>query len=391
MKSLFWCYMVDVSVVKCNDYDIFNVKRSLKKSFDLIGGIGKFVKKDESVLLKCNLLASAKKERAVTTHPAFVEALIILLRESGIRKIAIGDSPGLESAEQVAKSVGLYEVCKKNKVEIIDLKTSGTKVSEKNRRIKRFTLAKELDNFDRIINLPKMKTHSLTVFTGAVKNLFGCVPGRVKAGFHVRLQHPLEFSDMLIDLYDTIKPDLSIMDAIVGMEGNGPYSGIPKKVGLILASENAIALDRIACSIFSLKNVPLFKAALSRGIKESVMDNIDIKGENLKDVSLKEVKHAKISIITKLPSFITKTFQKILFRYPSVNACNCISCGKCKKMCPADAIKIEPEEKTDKKVPHFDYRKCIRCYCCHEICPKEAIVLKKPLLLKIYYLFHRDD
>lgn len=373
--------MVVVSIQRCKDYELEKVKRSIKTGLDDIGGLDKLLKKSDSVFLKPNLLAARAVKNAVTTNPRVVEAVIILLREFGVKKIALGDSPAIDSVHTALKASGISDICKRYDVEIVELKTHKAVFEKKNHQMKRFVIAKELERFDKLINLPKLKTHSFTMYTGAVKNMFGCIPGKLKVGLHLKLQLPLPFSDMLLDLHNVIRPDINIMDGVIGMEGNGPGSGIPRKMSSILVSKDALALDRVASEILTLKKVPLFIAAHRRGLVNYDLKNIVIKGNSIEDMRLKKVKLPKTTLLLKLPHQLVNSMRNHIFKYPVVVHENCISCGKCEEMCPAGAIKLK--ESSGKKVPVFDYSKCIRCYCCHEVCPAKAIELKKPLLFRL--------
>jgi uncharacterized protein (DUF362 family)/Pyruvate/2-oxoacid:ferredoxin oxidoreductase delta subunit len=375
--------MERVSIIKCREYELSKVKEAISDSLDKIGGISRFISKDDSVLLKPNILGGRDPKKAITTHPVFFEAVIHVLKDYGVKKIALGESPAISTASHATKSSGLYEVCKRNGVKIVDfVKHKNVKID--NPKVKQFVIAKELEQFDKIINLPKMKTHALTLFTGAVKNLFGCIPGTIKAGWHVRFQMPEPFVEMLLELWQIIKPDLNIMDGIVGMEGNGPAGGDPRRFGLILASKNPLALDTVATEILGLKNVPLQKIGKQMGFKEAELDDVEVFGEKIADV---RVHNVKLPSTFLLPRYVMGLFKNLSYSYPYALPDKCIGCGKCNEICPVDAITMKSNSKVGHKVPQYDYKKCIRCYCCHEICPVKAIGLKDPFLRKIINIF----
>lgn len=361
-----------VSIQDCNSYD--NVKQVIEKGLKDIGGLNKFIDKNDRVLLKPNLLMSKKPEDSVTTHPSIIEALILILKEHNITKIGVGDSPAVESTEKVLKSSGIYDVCIKHNVKIIDFKKEKTILKKSNKILKKVLLSEEALKFDKIINLPKMKTHSFTTFTGATKNMFGMIPGKSKLVFHMKHKDPLEFCDMLLDLNNIIKPTLNIMDGIVGMEGNGPSGGEPRNFNKIIVGEDAIAVDAIACDFLGIRKVPIVTVAKKRKLIGSKLENIDVIGSYQK---LTNVKYPEIGFISSVRGLFTLA-RKYIAKYPIVIPEVCISCAKCNEICPADAIQMK--KVSDKTIPVFDYKKCIRCYCCHEICPVKAIDLKKPIL-----------
>lgn len=288
------------------------------------------------------------------------------------------DSPaGFLKFSQAAGSTGIAKVCKEEKAKIIDLETSRPVNNAKNHVIKKFVLAAELKNFDVIINAPKLKTHSLTVYTGAVKNLYGCVPGTIKMGYHAKFKDEHVFSDLLLDLYQTIMPDLTIMDAIVGMEGNGPMSGDPIKLGFVAASDDALALDAVITNC--------------AGIYSKVPINYLAKKRKWDSVNLKKIKvlGIKKKFKLKLGDIHSYALARIFLRYfkglrnfilakPYCDHDKCIHCENCVKFCPAGAITMV------KGFPEFDYKKCIRCYCCHEVCPANAIYLKKNWFVRTF-------
>lgn len=363
-----------IGLERCEAYKLEEVQASMKKALNHIGGIGKFISKTDSVLLKPNLLSAKTPDETVTTHPVFVEAIVILLKEHGINKIGLGDSPAIDSTEKALEMSGLHDVCERHGVKMHSFKDSESVHRKENRIVKKFNIAKEVSAYSKMINLPKMKTHSFTMYTGATKNIFGCISGTSKALFHVRHRDPLEFSEMLLDLYETIRPDLNLMDGIIGMEGDGPAGGEARKFGVIIAGRDAIAVDRCATDIMRLKRVPLLIAARKRYWGKRA-EEIKVQGETIRSVEAKDVKSPQGSLLSGA-SGLMGTMHRVIARRPEVIPESCISCGKCDKVCPADAIHIEGRAK---RLPVFDYKKCIRCYCCHEVCPVKAISLRRRL------------
>jgi ferredoxin len=234
---------------------------------------------------------------------------------------------------------------------------------------------------DKIINIPKIKTHMMTVYSGAVKNFFGIIPGSYKAEYHLKFENKMDFADLLIDICSFSKPVLTVMDAVVGMEGYGPTAGNPKKVGLVLASVNPYELDDVAARIIGLKptEVPTIIKSRERGL---LGDEICIAGPPIEEVLVKDFKKPTrqyefnfYNIL--LPKFLRKRLERFIKPRPVFKTKQCKSCGACLRSCPPGAIKME----NGKPVVKLD--QCIRCFCCHELCNYEAIKIKKPWFLKL--------
>jgi uncharacterized protein (DUF362 family)/NAD-dependent dihydropyrimidine dehydrogenase PreA subunit len=378
-----------VSLVKCSDYDKTKVIQAIEKSIEHLGGITNLIKKDTRVFLKVNLLSGAKPEQAVTTHPVFVYALAKVLKDSGAR-VVIGDSPnaGIPYRESALKQVytksGLIDAAKEAGAEL-NYDTSTIAVSYKEGSlIKQYNAIKPAINADVLISVAKGKTHGFTYITGAVKNMFGIIPGFEKAGYHAKLQTLDRFATMLVDIYESSKPELSFMDAITCMEGDGPGSGDPKQVRVILASRNAHALDTVFCDIIGIdyRKIPTLNEAISRKLLD--LDNLEIHGVPVSEVQVKQFKMPATlgagdglvvsGIIQKLAKPL---FKNAFVVKPIILKINCVGCGVCVKGCPMNAIELVQGKAV------IDYSKCIRCYCCHEFCPHHSIDLHKSLLYKL--------
>lgn len=364
-----------VSVVKCNSYSQNEVDNAVKKAVDLIGGIN--IKKGSTVLLKPNILGSHKPEEYITTHPSVVEAVCKLLKNKKL-KLIIGDSAGMGIAggtKAAMITAGMGKIADKYKAKLIPLESAKCKViqNKNSRFLKTINISCIPLEADYIINLPKLKTHTLMRYTGAVKNMFGTVPGGSKTHYHRIAAEEEKFAHLLLDVYRNVIPQLNIMDGVYGIEGNGPGTGGKKrKAGIILASKNAFALDFVASKIigFNPLDIKTNKLALQRNIFDG---KIDVLGE--KNISVNFKKPVKIEGM--FPKFIADWVFKQVVAYPEINNDKCKICMICVKVCPAKTIKMKD------KYP-FVYRKnCINCYCCHELCPYNAINLKRSFIIDI--------
>ncbi|MEM2121827.1 MAG: DUF362 domain-containing protein [Candidatus Woesearchaeota archaeon] len=369
-----------VGVFKCDSYDsekIYNIiKKGLKEiNFDF----SKYKKKKKPLcILKPNIIIPISPESAVVTHPTIVEALIRILLENGF-KVIVAESDGSATTYEGFVKSGIKKVADKYNVECVAFEDSKRnkllKVrNENNILLKEFYVSDLVKKADLIINLPKLKTHVLTTFTGSVKNMFGIIPGATKAKYHGIAKTPEEFSNLLLDVYYSAKPELNIMDGIVGMEGNGPSRGNPKKAGLILISENGVALDIIATRIIGLEHkVILNKIALKR--EKNLENKIKIVGDFERLPLIKF--EAPMQFNRKIFSFIQSNAIRAP-KKPFIEKKKCIKCLRCYSNCPARAIILV------NNYPHINPKKCITCYCCYEQCPANAVKLKKSFITIIY-------
>lgn len=378
-----------VSIVKCSDYEILKVKESIAKSLDYLGGIKSFVNPGEKILLKVNLLIRRKPEKVTTTHPAIAQAMAELVREAGGIPI-IGDSPGgyhfynQKTLESVYETCGMKDAAENScaelnyNTEILDIPYPEGKL------IKSIKTIKPVLEVDKIINLPKIKTHAMTVYSGAVKNLFGIIPGSYKAEYHLRFEDSYDFADLLIDLCSFAKPVLTVMDAVVGMEGYGPTNGSPRQVGLIIAGANPYALDVVAGSIIGLEpeQIPTVVKSVERGLCTEKLKDITILGEKISDVSVPDYYKPTLKLSFNfynllLPKFLSKWLNRNMKAKPVFCFDSCKGCGMCAKSCPPQAIKMIDDK------PHVDLNRCISCFCCHELCNFDAVRIKRPWFLKL--------
>ncbi|MTI68833.1 MAG: DUF362 domain-containing protein [Firmicutes bacterium] len=381
--------MEKVSLIKCENYDYDFLKKSIINSFKNLGGINKYINKGDKVLLKLNLIIKKGPEEAATTHPLFTKALAEVLIDYGA-EVIIGDSPGGPFNKGMLRSIykgcGFEEIIKDTNIKL-NFNTNSMEVkNDKGKILKSLTVTEMLKDVDKVISVSKLKTHGMTMFTGAVKNMFGIIPGILKAEYHYKMPEIKDFSNALVDICLTGKPILSFMDGIVGMEGEGPTSGNPRKIGAVLASSSPYHLDVIATKIIGLdpKKVPTVARCIERNICKGDLNDIELLG-NIDDFYIDDFKIPEIRNLNligdNLPKFLRNTINKMLQPKPVFDNEMCVGCGDCAKNCPPKVI-----EMVDKK-PIVDLDKCIRCFCCQELCPKEAVNIYRPLLMKILARF----
>lgn len=368
-----------VSVVRCPDYTPSNVLKAVKEAVDLLGGMERFVLPGQSVLLKPNLLSPRAPESAVCTHPAVVEAVAGLATSVG-GKCSLGDSPSLsgetpESFSRLIHTTGMLDAAERAGIEVVRFDDSAREREIPSALVfRRFLLSNALDDANVLINLPKFKTHELTLLTGAVKNLFGCVPGRRKIEFHLQAgADPETFSQILVDLLRAVRPSLSIMDGIVGMDGQGPSAGRRRNFGLLLASEDSVALDAVACLVAGVDPmaIPTLRLASEQGVGIADPARIEVSGASIEEVRIPDfLLPPRGDAISRVPKPIYRLIRNQLIRTPVFLTDRCTSCATCVQVCPVRAISDH------KGRLRLDRGKCIRCYCCQEVCPEEAIVLR---------------
>jgi len=358
-----------VSIVRCETYHEEEVLRGLRRSIDLLGGIETFVKRGDRVLLKPNLLYGKAPEKAVTTHPSVVRGMIKIVREAGGVPL-IGDSPGMESLGRAAEKAGIKRVADETGCPLVEFDRPIVPSERRGRRFKQLEVDRSVLEADVIINLPKWKTHGQVLLTLGVKNLFGCIPGPRKALWHLKAgQDQKLFARMLIDVYLTVRPALTILDGIVGMDGNGPGSGRPFPLGLLLGARDPLHLDQIVCDLLGIRRelLPTNRVAFESGIG---INEIEVVGENVEEVKIAGFQLPPLSDLGwSLPGFLKRALKKALTGRPVIDEEVCKICGRCEEICPPKAL-------TQKGHLALDEQKCIRCFCCQEICPEGAISIK---------------
>ena len=380
-----------VAIIRCDSYNKQELIKKIEACVELIGGFKKYIRPGKKILLKPNLLSATKPELAVTTHPIFIESIIDIIKKTAGQdvEITIADSPGAATPHTIENLKKLYKVCEidylgKIKNVKLSLETEFSVVSFKDGKVlKHLEIIKPATDADIIINLSKFKTHSLTRITGAIKNMFGIVHGRTKTLLHTKFIEIDKFSDMLLDVYLYKTPVLNIMDAVIGLEGEGPgASGKPRKIEMILASANGIAMDSLVSEMMGFKssNIPLIRCASMRGLEGWDINKVEIIGAKIENLLIKDFKLPKntpIDRITKsrfVKTYMLPFIRNNLYSSPYQNKEKCTLCEICIQVCPEEAINLRTKDLI------FDYKKCIRCYCCSEMCPYGAIDLKYSLL-----------
>ncbi len=378
-----------VSIVPLGEYDVTLARAALTELLAPIGGLD-FVSEGKTVIIKANLVSAMKPEESATTHPVLLSALTEMLRERGANVI-IGDSPGgLYTAAHLTKvyNVTGLHLTEEYGAKLNDDYTQSTAHFPEAKVCNNFTYTTYLDKADYIINFCKLKSHGMMGMSCAAKNVFGTIPGVIKPEYHYRFPSYDDFSDMLLDLNEYFHPTLSIADAVVGMEGNGPTAGTPKKMGALIASRSPHNLDVIAAKLigFNPLEVPTIEAAVRRGMTTGNPDDITLYGD-LNSLLVPDfervVERRSLGFWgeSKNPvkNFFGRIAAAILKTRPDLDKSMCVGCGVCKNICPAKAIIIEGgKAKINRKT-------CIRCFCCQEFCPKSAMKVKRTFIARMFH------
>ena len=372
-----------VSVVKCENYDANIVSAAMKAVLEPLGGL-EWVHEGMTIAIKANLVSGMHPDRAATTHPTLLCSLVEMLKSRGARVI-VGDSPGglfnhayvnrvyAATGMKVLENAGaeLNQDFSQKQVHFDDAKIA-----------KDFTYTAWLDKADAIINFCKLKTHGMMAMSACVKNMFGVVPGTYKPEYHYKYPEHAKFADMLVDLNVRFPQQLVIVDAVTGMEGNGPTAGTPRHIGAILASDSPYACDRICAKVIGIDESELetIQAAEKRGFNDEITVFGDVEQFIVPDYELVRTRketdfgsgHKSL-----IGGIVGKFIHYALCSIPSVKKKECIGCKKCMNICPAKAIEMK------RKKPVIDRKKCIRCFCCQEFCPVGAMKVKRPLIARL--------
>lgn len=389
MSSLYYNKEDAVSVVPMREYTADGAREALTKLLSAIGGLD-FVKDGETVIIKANLVSAMKPEESATTHPTLLCALCDMLAERGAHVI-VGDSPGgLYNSAFVGRvyTVSGVRAVEEHGAKLNDDFSQKSAVYEDAKVLHNFTYTGYLDKADHIINFCKLKSHGMMGMSCAAKNMFGVVPGVIKPEYHFRFPEYEQFADMIVDLDEYFHPTLSIADAVVGMEGNGPTAGTPREMGCLIASHSPHNLDMVAAKIlgFERSELPILEAAYKRGMTPESVEEVNIIG-NIAPLILKDfervIERRSLKFSGDGKSGIKRLFSgfasAILTTRPKLNAKMCVGCGICRDICPAKAIEIK------NKKAKIDRGACIRCFCCQEFCPKSAMKVYRTPIAKFFH------
>ena len=375
-----------VAIAKCVNYSALEINSAIERLFaDLGGGIDNWVKPGQKVLIKPNILSNLNPDTHVVTHPEVVKAVALKVKKAGA-EVWIGDSPGIGTLKTVSIKSGIKKIAEELNVE---LKEFDERIPLKSPQGYMINIAKAVIEADVIINIPKVKTHTQMLLTLGVKNCFGCIPGSDKARWHFRAGiNEEKFAQILVNTYLLVKPTLTIADGVIGLEGDGPGTGgRPRPLGWLVASSDAVALDRIIVELLQVNHLRLATLAQARKAEagNTELKDIEVVGDSLDHLKVSGfVLPARLQSLQfeRLPVFVRKYFRNMLTSRPVLRKESCVSCGKCYKACPVQAIKWEKGQ-----FPDFDYTQCIRCFCCQEMCQDNAIGVRDGYGLKILQPF----
>jgi uncharacterized protein (DUF362 family)/NAD-dependent dihydropyrimidine dehydrogenase PreA subunit len=365
-----------VSIVRCPDYS--NTKKAIAEALELIEGLEDIIHPGDSVLLKPNILAATSPDNAVTTHPSVVTSMCEFVIQAGGKPV-VGDGAGISRPGATSKAFkvsGLEEAARKAGAKVVNFETAGFTLVDVPDPLQfhKLYIANPVLEADVIISLPKLKTHELTYYTGAVKNFFGVLPLKCRKEAHLLGKRDL-FGEAVADAYSVVRPSFAVMDGVIGMEGNGPSHGKPINSGVILASHNCVSLDIIAAEMigFDPLKIPTTAGAMKKGFGNQCPVVV---GTPLKEVKMKFKPSS--GGVTTVPPFFTRTLGKYYKIYPRINRKKCTHCGACYLNCSPQAV-----ERLEDGSFKINEEKCILCYCCRELCSNDAVEIKKSILARL--------
>jgi uncharacterized protein (DUF362 family)/ferredoxin len=378
-----------IILVACPDYSPESVGAAFTRIKALAAGNGIELPTRAKLILKPNMLAPDPPEKAVTTHPEIFKWTARLLREGG-NELFYGDSSGEGVFNKVARITGIGEAARAEGVRELDFSGEKQITLAQGKLCRSLVVSPAvLKPGYRLINLPKLKTHGQMIYTGAIKNLFGCVPGIKKKEAHLQMFSGDNFAQMIVDLCAFIDPLFTVMDAVVAMEGNGPRAGTPRALGFIMAGSDPLAIDSLCARIIGLDphSVPILKYAAATGLGNIAVEQIEVVGDDWRAFRVKDFRnYAGLEPQSLIPAAIVGLLKKYLTSKPVCDHRKCTACAKCVIACPLPTKAVSLR---NGKI-NFDYRQCIRCFCCQEICPAGAIYIKEnvpwKILSKVYRL-----
>ena len=375
-----------VCLTACSGYDWETLCEAVATQFDALG-FDALIHPGIRVVIKPNLVVKAAPEAGIATHPLLTAAVAVHLRDLGAQ-VLIAESPGGLYTPAALKSI--YAACGYDKISKqfdipLNYDCSHQEVQAPHgQRCRLFPIITPIVEADLVVDIAKMKSHCMTMLSGAVKNLFGTVPGLMKPEFHCRFPEKPAFHEMLVDLCEVVKPSICFVDSIIAMEGNGPTGGKPRFMGVLAASKSPYAVDMACAAMMNMDpmQVLMLRNAASRGLCPSSVKELKLLGDPLESFRARDFlqPESKTSnFIERLPKFMQPVATRLATPYPKIKTAQCIGCGKCAESCPQHTIKLEGAPHK----AHIDYSKCIRCYCCHEMCPAHVIEIKRLSLFNL--------
>lgn len=376
-----------VALSRCHEYDTKALEGLLLSHFEDLG-VDSSLFKDKKIVIKPNLVMNKAPEFAATTHPAVVRAAARVIKKLGGENITVAESYGGPytpmSLKAYYKGCGIKEVADEEGLLLNYEVGAGEMTFPDGKACRSFNIIDPIRESDVIINICKLKTHSLTKMSYAVKNFFGTVPGVEKFEMHARFPQNCDFITMITDLCEMLckkKTVISICDGILGMEGNGPTGGVPRNFGVLLTSRSPFCLDLVAEKLLDFEGtVPMVRESVSRGLIPNSANEITIIGDSIDSCIIPHVvlpDTSSLSILTKLPDIMGGRFASFFSPHPEIKRKTCIGCGKCAQSCPAHTITVVK----GKAVINHD--NCIKCYCCQELCPINSVYIKKNPLIRL--------
>jgi uncharacterized protein (DUF362 family)/ferredoxin len=369
-----------VAIIRCHNYDQTSVSKAVSEGIDLLGGVARFATPEEQILLKPNVLTGDQPAKLISPHPTVMRAVAKIFRERNAR-LTYGDSPGFGKPEVALRKAGLAAAAEEYGARMANF-TDGREMSYPNSPFtRRFFLTEGALDCDGIVSIGKFKSHALTRLTGAVKNQFGCVAGMSKANFHLKLQDPQDFGRMLAALTVCLKPRLYVIDGIVAMQGNGPRSGDPCPMKVLLLSTDPIALDAVMCRLVELDPtvVPTNLPGKEFGLGTYVEEEVEILGDSLEPLVNGSFAVNRAAVKRQLPPALGALVNNLVGPRPVIDKRLCTRCGTCVDVCPVTPKAVDWVAGARGRPPSHDYNRCIRCYCCQELCPEKAIRVRKGL------------
>lgn len=381
-----------VALVRCEEYTEQTVTAAIDQGLSLIGGLEQFIPKgaDSKVFLKPNLLFDKHPDQVVTTHPLICSVIARKIKEITGTPPLLGDSPGgsITVFKSLFEKTGMKEYEEKGDFVCNNLIDDG--IEEVNvpdgKLFKKIPISKAILNADVLINLPKLKTHTLMNMTGAVKNLFGAIVGYYKAECHKIAPHSSDLAEVFIHLAKILKPQLTIIDAVMAMDGNGPGGGDPFPMKCLIIGTNPFAVDVVAALLINQapESMPIHKMAKEFGVIVPSLNSADentrleIVGDPIESFDTSKFRNPRSARISMIPKPLIRFLGRYINVYPFILADKCVKCYRCIKACPVGALSSE-----NKEIPKLTKSKCISCFCCQEICPEKSIELKFSTLAKL--------